>query len=79
MSLFFSVAIDLILFQLADKKEMHNILDEFQFWPAFDHPKKVSKSRYNGENNGVSVFHGCFTYLRTSQNILMICWLPGEQ
>ena len=26
----FSVAIDLILFKLADKKEMYNILDEFQ-------------------------------------------------
>ena len=30
---FFSVAIDLILFKLAYKKEIHNILDEFQFWP----------------------------------------------
>ena len=43
MSLLFSVPIDLILFKLADKKEMHNILDEFQFWPAFDHPKKWGK------------------------------------
>ena len=30
---FFSVANDLILFKLADKEEMHNILDVFEFWP----------------------------------------------
>ena len=29
---FSSVAIDLILFKLEDKKEMHYILDVFQFW-----------------------------------------------
>ena len=30
---FFSVAIDPILFKLADNEDMHNILDEFEFWP----------------------------------------------
>ena len=30
---FFSVAIDLILFKLAGNEDMHNILDEFGFWP----------------------------------------------
>ena len=30
---FFSVAIDPILFKLAGNKDMHNILDEFEFWP----------------------------------------------
>ena len=30
---FFSVAIDPILFKLADNKDMHNILDEFEFQP----------------------------------------------
>ena len=30
---FFSVAIDLILFKLAYKEEMYNILDVFEFWP----------------------------------------------
>ena len=29
----FSVAIDPILFKLADNADMHNILDEFEFWP----------------------------------------------
>ena len=30
---FFSVAIDPILFKLAGKEDMHNILDEFEFRP----------------------------------------------
>ena len=30
---FFSVAIDPILFKRAGNEDMHNILDEFQFWP----------------------------------------------
>ena len=30
---FFSVAIDPILFKLADNEDMHNILDEFEFRP----------------------------------------------
>ena len=30
---FFSVAIDQILFKLAGNEDMHNILDEFEFWP----------------------------------------------
>ena len=30
---FFLVAIDLILFKLADKEEMHTTLDVFKFWP----------------------------------------------
>ena len=30
---FFSVAIDPILFNLAGNEDMHNILDEFEFWP----------------------------------------------
>ena len=30
---FFSVAIDPILFKLAGNEDMHNILDEFEFWP----------------------------------------------
>ena len=30
---FFSVAIDPILFKLADNEDMHNIFDEFEFWP----------------------------------------------
>ena len=30
---FFPVAIDPILFKLADKEKMHNILDEFKFRP----------------------------------------------
>ena len=30
---FFSVAIDPILFKLTDYEDMHNILDEFEFWP----------------------------------------------
>ena len=30
---FFSIAIDLILFKLADNEDMHNILDEFEFQP----------------------------------------------
>ena len=30
---FFSVAIDPILFKLAGTKDMHNILDEFEFRP----------------------------------------------
>ena len=29
----FSVAIDTILFKLAGNEDMHNILDEFKFWP----------------------------------------------
>ena len=29
----FSIAIDPILFKLADNEDMHNILDEFEFWP----------------------------------------------
>ena len=29
----FSVAFDLILFKLADKEEIHNVLDVFEFWP----------------------------------------------
>ena len=33
---FFLVAIDLILFKLADKEEMHNILDVFQFLARLD-------------------------------------------
>ena len=33
---FFLVAIDLILFKLAGKEEMHTILDVFQFWPNWD-------------------------------------------
>ena len=33
ISTFVSVAIDLTLFKLADKEEMHNILDVFEFWP----------------------------------------------
>ena len=83
MSLLFLGAIGLILQKLADKKEMHNIFNEFQFWPdwtadnlidCFLPSKNVSKSKshYNGVS-GVSVFLGCFTYLRTSQNILIIC------
>ena len=30
---FFSVAIDPLLFKLADNEDMHNILDEFEFRP----------------------------------------------
>ena len=30
---FFSVAIDSILFKLTGNEDMHNILDEFEFWP----------------------------------------------
>ena len=30
---FFSVAIDPILFKLTGNEDMHNILDEFEFWP----------------------------------------------
>ena len=30
---FFSVAIDPILFKLAGNEDMHNISDEFEFWP----------------------------------------------
>ena len=30
---FFSIAIDPILFKLAGNEDMHNILDEFEFWP----------------------------------------------
>ena len=30
---FFSIAIDPILFRLAGNENMHNILDEFEFWP----------------------------------------------
>ena len=30
---FFSVAIDPILFKLESNEDMHNILDEFEFWP----------------------------------------------
>ena len=30
---FFSVAIDPILFKLTGNEDMHNILDEFKFWP----------------------------------------------
>ena len=30
---FFSVAIDPVLFKLPSNEDMHNILDEFEFWP----------------------------------------------
>ena len=30
---FFSVTIDPILFKLAGNEDLHNILDEFEFWP----------------------------------------------
>ena len=30
---FFSVAIDPILFKLTGNDDVHNILDEFEFWP----------------------------------------------
>ena len=30
---FFSVAVDPILIKLTGNEDMHNILDEFEFWP----------------------------------------------
>ena len=66
---------------------MHNSLDEFQFWLdwttdniiACSWPsQKVPKSRCNVETC-VLVFLGCFTFLRTIQNSLMICSHSGEQ
>ena len=52
------VAVDLILFKLADKEEIHNIWDVFKFWPdwmtcttglpALEHPK-IPPGGYNGE------------------------------
>ena len=64
---FFSVAIDQILFKLADKEEMHNILDVFSNLAKLDNRQhnylpltiqKIPKLGYNGEN-GVSVFLSC--------------------
>ena len=71
-------AIDLILFEIADKEEIHSILDVFEFWlPALEHPK-ISQLGYNGEN-GVYSFSWLFTYFRTIQHILVTCWLSGER
>ena len=39
---FFSVAIDPILFKLAGNEDMHNILDEFEFWPDLTTDYRVS-------------------------------------
>ena len=39
---FFLVAIDLILFKLADMEAMHNILDVFEFWPDWTTDTKVT-------------------------------------
>ena len=41
-ALLFSVAIDLILFKLADREEIHNILDVFEFWPDWMTDYRVS-------------------------------------
>ena len=74
---FFSIAIDPILFKLADNEDMHNILDEFEFRPdqTTDYgvscpwaSKKYPYRPYNGEN-GVSTFSllfliGSFWYLQ---------------
>ena len=38
----FPVSTDLILFKLADKKEMHNILDVFEVWPAWTAENRIS-------------------------------------
>ena len=34
LAVLFSVAIDRILFKLAGNEDMHDILDEFEFWPV---------------------------------------------
>ena len=39
---FFSVAIDPILFKLADNEDMHNIFDELEFWPDLTTDYRVS-------------------------------------
>ena len=44
---FFSVAIDLILFKLANKEEMHDILDVFEFWPTHFYTFCKSMSCYH--------------------------------
>ena len=38
----FSVVIDPILFKLAGNEDMHNILDEFEFWPDLTTDYRVS-------------------------------------
>ena len=77
---FFSVAIDPILFKLADNEDMHNILDEFEFRPdrTTDHrvscpwaSKKYPYRPYN-EENGVSTFSllfliGSFWYFHVTR------------
>ena len=45
MSPFLSVAIDLILFILADKEEMH-IFDVFEFWPDWTQTIALSVLEY---------------------------------
>ena len=79
-----SVDIDLIFFKLAGNKDMHNIMNEFEFWPDWTtdygvscpwESKKYPYRPYNGEN-GVSTFSllfliGSFWYFhvtRTSIN-----------
>ena len=77
---FFSVANYLILFKFADKEEMHNILDVFEFWPdwttateelvALEHPKIP--------NLDIKWwFSSLFTYFRTIKHILSTCLLSG--
>ena len=39
---FFSAAIDPILFKFAGNEDMHNILDEFEFWPERTTQYRVS-------------------------------------
>ena len=83
----FSVAIDLIICKLADKKEMHNIPEVFEFWPDWTTDNKFT-SPGASKNTHIRVIMGkmvsTFTYLRTIQNIfiqnvLMTCWLSGER
>ena len=79
MSRLFPDAIDLIIFKVADNKEMHNILDVFKFWLDWTTNNIVScpwaskihhRPPYN-EENGVPTFPCLFTYLKTIKNILM--------
>ena len=40
--LHFSVAVYVVVFEVADKEEMHNILDDFKFWPDWTKDNRVS-------------------------------------
>ena len=85
MSPLFSVAMDPILFKLANNKEMLTIFDEVAFRPDWTTDNrlccperlKILPLAYNGEK-GFSTFSRLLSYLRTIQNIL-IALLAGSQ